>query len=328
MCYNGAMSTVNPYPSTFGQWVKRLRVQRDLTQEMLAELVYCSVQSIRFFESGKRRPALDMAERLANVLAVDADQRESFIRLARTNPPADIETETPPPATPDETPVLPQPPVLSSLPATATPLIGRDVESRILQQLLLQEQCRLVTLIGAGGMGKTRLALACAEVLAPRYTHGAGFVALAALDDAQHLSVAVAHALNIPLKGSRAPTEQLLDALASRRLLLVLDNFEQLLAQVESVQWVKALLERAPGLQLLITSRERLRINGERTFELAGLALAENSGHGETAGALQLFLARAQQISSDFALTDENRVAVAHVCKLVGGMPLAIELAS
>lgn len=328
MCYNGAMHTVNSYPSTFGQWVKRLRVQRDLTQEMLAELVFCSVQSIRFFESGKRRPALDMAERLADVLEVAADQRETFIRLARTNLPADVEAETPPPATPDETTVLPQPLVLSSLPATATPLIGRDVESRILQQLLLQEQCRLVTLIGAGGMGKTRLALSCAEVLAPRYTHGAGFVALAALDDAQHLSVAVAHALNIPLQGSRAPTEQLLDTLAARRMLLVLDNFEQLLVQVESVQWVKALLERAPGLQLLITSRERLRISNERTFELAGLALVENREQGETAGALQLFLARAQQNSSDFVLTDETQAVVARICKLVGGMPLAIELAA
>lgn len=322
------MRTVNSYPSTFGQWVKRLRVQRDLTQEMLAELVYCSVQSIRFFESGKRRPALDMAERLADVLAVDADQRETFIRLARTTLPAEPEVDSPPPATVDETTAPAQPAVPSALPVAATPMIGREVERRILQQLLMQEQCRLVTLLGAGGMGKTRLALACAEALAPAYPQGAGFVALAALDDAQHLSVAVAHALNIPLQGSRAPTEQLLDALAPRRLLLVLDNFEQLLAQVESVQWVKALLERAPGLQLLITSRERLRIHSERTFELAGLALTETAGQEETAGALQLFLARAQHTSGDFVLTDENRTAVTRICKLVGGMPLAIELAA
>lgn len=322
------MSTVNPYPSTFGQWVKRLRVQRDLTQEMLAELVYCSVQSIRFFESGKRRPALDMAERLADVLAVDADQRESFIRLARTTLPAEPEADSPTTVAPTETLPLAQPAVPSALPVAATPLIGRAVESRILQQLLMQEQCRLVTLLGAGGMGKTRLALACAEALAPTYPQGAGFVALAALDDAQHLSVAVAHALNISLQGSRAPTEQLLDALAPRRMLLVLDNFEQLLIQVESVQWVKALLERAPGLQLLITSRERLRIHSERTFELTGLTLTEAAGQEETAGALQLFLARAQHTSGEFVLTDENRAAVARICKLVGGMPLAIELAA
>lgn len=322
------MTNVSTHPATFGQWVKRLRTQRDLTQEALAELVYCSVQSIRFFESGKRRPALDMAERLADVFALDADERAHFIRLARTNLPAVPEPDPLPTPASEETTPLPQPSVPSALPAAATPLIGRDAESRILQQLLVEDQCRLVTLLGAGGMGKTRLALACAETLAPRYAHGAGFVALAALDDAQHLSVAVAHALNIPLQGSRAPAEQLWDALASRRMLLVLDNFEQLLVQVESVQWVKTLLERAPSLQLLITSRERLRISNERTFELAGLALVETGGQEETAGALQLFLARAQQISSEFVLTAENQSAVARVCKLVGGMPLAIELAA
>lgn len=322
------MTNVSTHPPTFGQWVKRLRTQRDLTQEALAELVYCSVQSIRFFESGKRRPALDMAERLADVLVVDADERAHFIRLARTNQPAASEADPLATAVSEEPAPSPQPPVSASLPVAATPLIGRAAESRILQQLLIQEQCRLVTLLGAGGMGKTRLALACAEALAPTYAHGAGFVALAALEDPQYLSVAVAHALDLPLQGSRAPTEQLWDALAPRRMLLVLDNFEQLLGQVASVQWVKALLERAPGLQLLITSRERLRISHERTFELAGLALPETNGPEETAGALHLFLARAQYISSDFVLTAENRAAVARICKLVGGMPLAIELAA
>lgn len=327
---------------SFGQWLRRLRAQHDLTQEALAEQAYCSVQTIRFFETGKRRPSLEMAERLAEVLAVPTAQQGEFLRLAR-QPLEKVES-----AAEEEAPILeapaPQPaPVHKpALPHSTTPLIGREGECNILIRLLQQEKHRLVTLVGAGGMGKTRLALEAATALAPHFSDGAAFVVLTPLQTASQLPEAVAEVLEIPLKGGRDAGEQVLTWLATRHLLLVLDNFEHLLEEssagasplresstyASAITWLKALLGRAPKVQVLITSRERLRVSGERIFELGGLSLPTATLAPEAAEAVKLFVERAQHVTGDFGLDERNKATIARICQLVDGMPLGIELAA
>ncbi len=200
----------------------------------------------------------------------------------------------------------------------------------MLRQLLLHDRNRLLTVLGIGGIGKTRLALATANALTTNFADGVVFVALAPLQAAQQLPSVVADALGIPLQGARDTQEQLLAHLSTRQLLLVLDNFEHLLNDDNgrATRWVLDLLARAPGLQLLITSRERLRLSGERIFELGGLALPQNAALPAQADAVMLFLERAQQVDRDFVLNAQNQPAISRICQLMDGIPLAIELAA
>lgn len=327
-----------PFPS-FSYWLKRLRAQRDLTQEALAELAYCSVQTIRFFESGKRRPSVEMAERLAEVLRVPPEQLAPFTQLARRplgKEGSDALAEEDTPAAESATTAAPEveaAPLLKPvtvLPTTATVLIGREGERNVLLRLLGEERHRLVTLVGAGGMGKTRLALEAARALAPYFAQGVAFVPLTPLQRAAQLSTAVAETLAIGLKGSDDGTAQLLNWLGPRQLLLVLDNIEHLLDSdaMQTVAWVKGLLQGAPQVQLLITSRERLRMRDERIFELDNLTLPGPTVPPTAAEAVLLFLERAQQVSPDFVLNAQNEAAIVRICRLVNGMPLGIELAA
>lgn len=319
-------------PLTFGRWLKRLRAEQDLTQEMLAELANCAAPTLRSFEIGRRRPSRAMAERLAAVLQVPADQQAEFLRLARL--PVEMQGEA---VTDDVAAPLPggavKPNRLPPLPKPVTPFIGREAERNVLRQLIQHEHLRLITLLGAGGMGKTRLALAVAAELAVNYPDGAGFVTLAPLEDGLHLPAAIAHALNMPLLGTLDPGEQLLRALETRKMLLVLDNFEHLLTSPTALQWVTALLARAADVQTVITSRERLRIAGERIFALDGLTVLGPTPETKTdeqkiADALLLFRERAQAVAGDFVLTAANQAAITRICQWVEGMPLGIELAA
>lgn len=315
---------MNASPDRFGAWLKQLRLQRGLTQEALAELADCSVQTIRFFETSKRRPSLAMAEQLATILAIPHAEVEPFIQLARQALGQSEERTVD--ALAPSAPLDPNP---VTLPPLEQPLIGRAAELAILRQLLVQERRRLVTLIGAGGMGKSHLALTLATALAPTFAAGAVFVAIAPLRAAAHLPSAIATALHLTL-GAGDPSELVLTLLRERQLLLVLDGFEELLHQDNgaAATWLSHLLQRTDQVQILVTSRERLRLSGERTFELGGLALPFAGVQPATADAVLLFLARAQQAAPDFRLDSQNQDAVARICQLVDGMPLGIELAA
>src|SRR5262245_12182548 len=162
-------------PLTFGRWIKRLRAELDLTQERLGEQVGCAAQTIRSFESGIRRPSRELAERLADALEVAPERRAAFVRLARA--PLEPSAESlydragaPPPARAEPRGVLP---------VASTALIGRAAERADLARRLRDPACRLITLIGPGGIGKSRLALQVAGELAPAFADGAVFVALA-----------------------------------------------------------------------------------------------------------------------------------------------------
>jgi predicted ATPase/transcriptional regulator with XRE-family HTH domain len=340
-------------PPPFGGWLKRLRAQHDLTQETLAERVACSVQTIRFFETGKRRPSVEMAERLADVLEVPAEQRAHFVRQARTaSMPGSIAADED--RLPVET-VLPAaaPPAPLRVPLPATEMIGRRVELNALQRMLTGDGCRLVTLMGPGGMGKTRLALHAAHELAGHFAGGAVFVSLISISQAADLPSAIADAMDVTRSSAANPIAQLDALLGQASVLLVLDNFEHLLASgdlapgdVEAVTLIEHIVQHFLSVRLLITSRERLRVAGEHVVELGGLTapplagslagpgldpvvgVAETAAAIEESDAVMLFLQRARQVSASFALTPANRAAVARICSLLDGMPLGIELAA
>jgi predicted ATPase/transcriptional regulator with XRE-family HTH domain len=311
----------------FGRWVKRLRAEHDLTQEALAELVGCAVQSVRSFESGRRRPSREMATRLAEVLGLPADERDSFVRLARGATGIAGELPSPAHAIPGVAAAPSSGPHASRAPMAPTALIGRVQELGSLRERLADPACRLITLSGPGGIGKTHLALQVARDVEAQYTHGVAWVSLAEIPSAAQFPLALAAALGCRLHGAAAPFEQVIAFQHGRRALLVLDNLEHLL---EVAPLLDSLLEAAPGVQVLATSRARLNLRGEWVVTLGGLAVPP-SPEAPTAAryeAVQLFVMRARQHQPSFALSPDNLAAVVRLCQLVEGMPLAIELAA
>ncbi len=233
-------------------------------------------------------------------------------------------------AAPAPTAAAPASPAGARLPAPPAPLVGRRAELAQLHDLLCDPAVRLVTILGPGGMGKTRLALAAAQQPPSRFDQGAVFVPLASLDSSEQLPAALAAALGLPLAAVRVPgsppARQVLDHLHSRRLLLVLDSCEQLL---HDLSLVAALLEEAPGVCLLATARERLDLPGEHTLALGGLAFpAAGTEPGVEYEAAQLFLQSARRAAPAFSPESGDLEALADICRLTEGMPLALELAA
>jgi predicted ATPase/tRNA A-37 threonylcarbamoyl transferase component Bud32 len=211
-----------------------------------------------------------------------------------------------------------------------TPLIGREVELGEVKKLLRQPEVRLVTLTGVGGTGKTRLAQQVAQDLLEEFSDGIFFIDLSATADPELIASSIAQPLTVKEAGSRPLSESLKDFLSDRQMLLVLDNFEQLLA---GAPLVKELLTAAAALKVLVTSRAPLRLNGEHEFPVPPLALPETKRLPPALdltsyAAVALFVGRAAAVSPVFALTGENALAVAEICTRLDGLPLAIELAA
>lgn len=315
------------FPVSFGEWLKLRRKTLDLTQSELAQRAGCSVHALRKIESGERRPSKQLAGLLANALEIPTDDQATFVKVARGE--LIIERLRPPaPAQAADQPAEPGPTAkLSNLPETHTPLIGRDPELITLGQLLRDPQCRLLTLIGPGGIGKTSLAIEVASGHLNHFSEGVCFVSLAPLKTHTYLVPAIADALGYAFQGQLEPRLQLLNYLRSKELLLVLDNAEHLLAGIELFGEI---LEGAPGVKLLVTSRERLYLQSEWVFEIQGLPVPpeDQITQAEQYSSFALFLQAAQRAQVAFELLPEQRAAVVYICHMVEGMPLGIELAA
>ncbi|MCB0063542.1 MAG: NACHT domain-containing protein [Caldilineaceae bacterium] len=219
--------------------------------------------------------------------------------------------------------------VLHNLPHQLTQFIGREAELTQLQQRLQGGDSRLISLVGQGGIGKTRLALQIAASNLHLFGNGVFFVPLAGVQDASAIPATIMDALGLPfVAGAASPAQQLLAALAERHLLLVIDNFEQLM---DGVDLLLDLLQAAPQVTLLVTTREQLNCQAEDLFELSGLAVPGDNNLADAGNyaAVRLFCERAHRLhKKTFKLTEETYPDVVQICQLVEGMPLAIELAT
>ncbi len=222
------------------------------------------------------------------------------------------------------------------LPRVLTSFVGRATEVAQLRTRLGQEEIRLITIAGPGGIGKSRLAIQIAQSCQELFHDGIHFVPLASVQQGTAIPAAILNALGVRFSdGRESPFAQLIDVVRQRRLLLILDNLEHLL---ESTDLLLQLLHNAPELTLLVTSRERLNVQAEDLFVLEGLPTprptTEESGLGapeqqpENFAAVQLFCDRARRFDKSFQLTNETLPAVLRICALVEGMPLGLELAA
>ena len=201
------------------------------------------------------------------------------------------------------------------LPMPLTELIGRDADIAEIRRML-GSGIRLVTLTGPGGIGKSRLAIAAASSAAHAYEDGVAFVDLSAVHDPERVLHAIAQAIGVRDTGDAPIIENLITALHDRQMLLLVDNFEQVL---DAAPMLTALLAAAPGVDMIVTSRVLLRVSAEQSYEVGPLA---------EEWSMNLFVERARAVKPDFELTQESSMAIAGVCAAVDGMPLAIELAA
>jgi predicted ATPase/DNA-binding XRE family transcriptional regulator len=293
--------------ASFGSWLRQQRKFHDWTQAELAEQVGCSIALIRKYEADERRPSKQIAGILADVFAIPSREREFFFAYVRGSAPRSV---IPP----------------SNLPSDRTPFIGRQSELELLRMRIASPECRLLVLTGPGGIGKTRLAIQASRAMLHHFPDGVFFINLVGVDSAEYLVSSIAAALALSFHGLADFKVQLLHHLGARRLLLLLDNYEHLLPHTELITEI---LEAAPDVKIVVTSRERLNVREEWGFPVKGLAYPQDTvGDYADFETVRLFEQRAAQANSHRLLTDTDRPFIGRICELAQGNPLAIELAA
>lgn len=284
----------------FGETLRRLREQVGYSQEELAQRSGLSARGISDLERGARiTPRLETVRMLADALALDDAGRAELLTVRNT-----ASTDTP------------------RLPNPSTSFIGRITEIAELGDLLIGERVRLVTLTGPGGVGKTRLALRAAEMLATHFGDGAVFIYLASAGNASDMTSAIAGRLNIPDQPIRPLLDGVILALRSRRMLMVLDNLEQL---PEAGMIIGELIDRCPNLTVLATSRSLLRLQAEQVYPIRPLDVGAVNDADTPNDALTLFKNRAHTADPSFVTMPELDLAIV---RRLEGLPLGIELAA
>jgi predicted ATPase/DNA-binding XRE family transcriptional regulator len=302
-------------PRRFGAQLKALREAAGFTQEELATIAGLSVHAVSALERGqRRRPHPDTVRALSTALDLTSLARDAFIASARPPAPAAAVEES----------------SGGWIPMPLTSLVGREADIRILRQWIADPSARLITLVGPGGAGKTRLALELAHATAAMGTTRVEFVALAAIRDAAFVGPAIAEALGLADVAVPDLPKRARVACEGRATLMVLDNFEQVL---DAASLVVDLLATVTTLRLLVTSRAPLHIRGEREYAVGPLALeaaADALPPSDLARcpAVHLFLDRVRDTQPQFELTAANAPTIAAICRRVDSLPLALELAA
>lgn len=303
-------------PPTFGALLKQYRLAARLSQDQLAERAGLSVRGISDLERERRRlPRRDTLALLVAALALSPADRRAFEDAASGL------AGSPSHATPNPRSNLPSPP---------TPLVGRADEFADAVARLRSEDVRLLTLIGAGGVGKTRLAQAVGRALLPDYADGVWLIELESVHDPHLVIAAIAGVMGVEQSSGASLLESVIGELRAAKVLLVLDNFEHL---VDAAPKIAILLQSCPLARLLVTSRAPLHVRGEHELVVRPFAVPDTQrlpDLDELARnpAVALFLQRARAVRSDFSLTSANAMTVAAICRRVDGLPLALELAA
>lgn len=310
--------------------------RRWLALDLLNEAAHRQLMTI-YAQSGQRNAALRQYQECLHILSDElgvAPQLETT-RLYESIKAGEL-VASGAARTNRQTPTLIQQP--NRLPSPATPFVGRVQELAEIAALLQNPECRLLTVVGPGGIGKTRLSIqAAAQLVSQQYSgfaDGVVFVSLAPVNSAQWLVPAIASGLMLQFRSEQmqrdAPESQkvqLIEYLRDRRLLLALDNFEQL---ISGADLLAEILAASPGVKMLVTSRERLRLAAEWVFEVGGMSFPPNGGLEslETYSAVQLFIQNARRARASFTVSEADKASIARICRLVEGVPLAIELAA
>jgi predicted ATPase/transcriptional regulator with XRE-family HTH domain len=309
--------------SDFGTLLRCYRLGAGLSQEALAERARMSANGIGSLERGSRRsPQRETLALLADALALTDEQREAFEVAARSGPRRLGRVSNTAGPWPDAW--------TSSLPLALTSFVGRKTE--LVDIATLVREHRLVTLTGAGGVGKTQTALQIGTAPSDP-VDGVCFVGLAPVVDPSLVAAAIASTLGVQAVPEQPLLETLQGFLKNKSLLLILDNCEHVITEVASV--AERLLLNCPRLRILATSREPLKAAGERSYRLPSLSVPSpevarnlSPADAQRYGAIVLFIDRAQAVDHRFASTDENAPMLAELCRRLDGIPLAIELAA